>query len=372
MLGKKQIKNKLKEWFKPIKSIGLSKERSFFLENLARLVSSGVPMIESLESVQADLSTKRMKEAVGKAIEMIKQGVPLWKALNESGYFPSHIISLVKIGEKTGRLPENLQVVARQEKKSRTFRSKIFSAMMYPVFVLVLTLLIGVGIAWFILPNLSSVFSSLQMDLPFITRWLIEAGQFLDAYGSIVIPIFLLVVGLVVFFLFVFPPTNQLGKRLLFYIPGVSELIKEVELARMGYLLGSLLGAGIVVTEALDSLSKATRFPLYADLYEHMEERVGLGHSFKKAISEYDNIDSVMPSTVRGMIMAGERSGNLPEVLSQIGETYEEKLDTTTKNLTVILEPILLFIVWIAVVGVALAVILPVYSLVGDLNAGGA
>jgi type II secretory pathway component PulF len=357
------------DWLRPLRTLGIKKQREYFLENFAMLVHSGMSILEALESMRSDLRGWRMKSAVDTIRESVRSGSPLWKGFKQAGIFPPHVIALVRIGEDTGQLPDNLEIVARQQKKERRFRSKLYTAMMYPAFVLGLTLLVGVGVAWFILPNLASVFSNLQMELPAITRWLIATGEFIGQHGPVVIPAFLVVVFAVFFVVFIFPPTKHIGQRILFFLPGTKQLIREIELSRFGYLLGSLLGSGVVITESLDSLASATTFRSYERLYRHMRQNVLDGYSLEECFGTYDgNTDRLIPGPVRGMVVAGEQSGNLPDTLHAIGENFETKLDSTAKNLTTLLEPILLFVVWIGVVAVALAVILPIYSLVGNLN----
>lgn len=368
MMSEKTTKSK---WLLPFKTFGIKKERTYFLENLAMLTSSGMGIFQALDSIKSDLETKRMNRAVEHMRTAVEGGSMLWEAMDDTNLFPDHVVSLVRIGEKVGRLSQNIQVVAEQEKKESVFRSKLYSAMMYPIFVLLLALIIGVGIAWFILPNLASVFSSLQMDLPLITQWLIATGSFLGEYGIYVVPLFLLLIFTGLFFVFLFPPTKHIGKSILFHVPGTKKIIQQIELSRLGYLLGSLLKANVVITDALKSMKRATKFPAYQKFYSRLESDISDGSSFKEVIDSYDDIDRIIPSPIQGMIISAENSGNLPETLESIGSRFEEKLETSTKNLTVMLEPLLLFIVWIAVVSVALAVILPIYSLVGDLNAGG-
>ncbi len=162
--------------------------------------------------------------------------------------------------------------------------------------------------------------------------------------------------------------TKNIGKYILFSLPGVNRLIKEVELARFGYLLGTLLDAGLPVTHALNSLASTTEYPEYRTLYELLRLSVEDGNSFQKSFVSFRRIDSFIPATVQQIIVAGEQSGTLSKALLNIGQSYETKSDITTKNLTVILEPILLVIVWLGVVSVALAVILPIYSLIGGFN----
>lgn len=349
-------------------NIGISEEKDYFIENLGMLLASGMDILLALDGIKKEMRSKRMKAVIDDLKEDIDAGSTLSKALDKTGLLPKHVISLIRIGEEAGRLTENLKVIVASQQKERVFRSKIRSAMMYPVLVLFLTAVIGVGIAWFILPRLSGVFSQLRLELPFITKMLIAVGNFLGKYGLIVIPLFLLFIASAVYFVFIFSKTKHIGQSLLFFVPAIKRLIRELELARAGFILGTLLVAGLPIIEALESLSQATTFHAYQKLYVYIKNNVEDGSSFQKCFATYSKTRKLIPTPIQQMIVAGEQSGRLSETLIKIGEMFESKTETTTKNLTVILEPILLVIVWLGVVGVALAVILPIYSLIGGLN----
>ncbi len=357
----KKIKN-------PFANFGLSKDRDYFVENLSTLVSSGMPVVDALDAIGGEIRSKRMKKIINTVKEEIENGSAIWKALERSGLFKDYTISLIRLGESSGRLVENLKVVSVEDQKERIFRSKLRSAMMYPVFVMGITVIIGVGIAWFILPKLATVFGQLKIELPLITKILIAVGAFLGQYGQFVAPAFILFVILLIYFIFFFAKTKVFGEIILFLTPGVKDLMKEVEIARFGYLLGTLLGAGLTVTQALDSLSDATDFVKYRRLYRHMLVSVEDGNSFQKSFSSFKNSSKLIPMPIQQLIVTGEKSGSLSDTLIKIGENFENKSDTTTKNLTIILEPILLVIVWFGVLAVAFAVILPIYGLIGGLN----
>ena len=145
--------------------------------------------------------------------------------------------------------------------------------------------------------------------------------------------------------------------------------MREIEIARFGYLMGTLLQSGLAVTQALSLLASATSAPNYKKFYKHLYDSFDNGFSFKESIKQYKHADSLLPASLQQMVIAGELSGSLPETLQKIGDMYEEKSDLTTENLEVLLEPILLIIVWLGVMAVAVAVILPVYSLIGGLDA---
>lgn len=351
-----------------LKALGTSKEREYFIDNLAMLIASGMDVLLALESVKTGMRSSYMQGIAGEIMQEVDAGSPLWQALENTRLFAPHIISLVRVGEKTGRLGQNLKTIIAQEQKERVFRSKIRSAMMYPLFVLSLTFIIGVGTIWFLLPRLSLVFSQLRIQLPFITQVLIRAGKFFAAYGIIAVPLLIGVVVLALFLLFVFPKTKAAGEYILLWMPGVSKLIKEVEVSRMGYLLGNLLGVGLPIIESLDSLSTVSTYRPYQNLYLYLRQSIEEGNSFQKSFALYPGSQLLVPFPIQQLIAAAEQSGELSKTLITIGETYEEKTDTTTKNLTVILEPILLVVVWAGVMVVALAVILPVYRLIGGLD----
>ena len=346
----------------------MTKEREAFIENLSMLVASGMTLSDALRAGAAELRSKRMRRIVGSVIEEVENGSSLWKALAGTGAFALHMVSLVRLGEESGKLAQNLKVIAVQQEKDRVFRSRIMSAMMYPVFVLALTVVVGTGIAWFILPRLAEVFSRLRIELPIMTRVLIAAGSFLGHYGVFAIPAAAAVILAVLAVMFWIPRTRFIGQALLFLLPGVRRLVQEVELARFGYLLGTLLEAGLGVTQALDSLAATTSFRVYGRLYARLRDLVEEGNSFQKSFALQKRLALLIPLSVQQLVVAGEQSGTLAQTLQKVHLAYEARIDMTTKNLTVILEPILLVIVWVGVVFVALAIILPIYSLIGGLN----
>lgn len=327
-----------------------------------------MPVSAALDSIEKEIKSGRLKKIIAGIAADIDSGSTISAALSKAGVFPQSTISLIKIGEQSGRLAENLKVVALQEQKEREFRSKISSAMMYPAFVFSLTIAVGLSIAWFILPRLATVFASLNAKLPLITVWLIGLGTFLGRYGIYVIPSFVIFCTLLIFFVFVYRKTNFIGQAILFRIPGIAGLLREVELARFGSLLGNLFQAGLPVLDSLQSLAESSALYRYKNLYLYLFEKVKEGNSFQKCFESYKNIRGLIPVPVQQLVISGEQSGNLAGTLIKIGEMYEIKTETTAKNVSVLLEPILLVIVWSGVVAVAVAVILPLYSLIGAIN----
>ena len=365
--NKKNQKNPKAKKHTWLSNFGLGSERELFVENFSMLVTSGVSITDALASIQEERLSKRMIGRIEEIKQDIESGSSLAKALERSHLFSDHTLSLIRIGEESGQLSKNLAVIAEQQVKDKSFKAKIRSAMMYPIFVLGLALIIGIGIAWFILPKLSTVFSQLNLELPTVTRWLIATGTFLGENGSWVIPLFLCGFILLMMILFVFPKTKNIGQAILFSIPGIKNLIREVELARFGYLLGTLLAADIPAPRALHSLAEATKFPYYKKLYVGMESSIEEGNSFQKTFELHPKSKKLLTIPVQKLIIAAEQSGSLSKSLLRISKSFQEKTEITSKNLSVILEPLLLVFVWLGVVAIALAVILPIYNLIGGL-----
>jgi type IV pilus assembly protein PilC len=349
-------------------TFGTGEDRKYFLENLSMLVNSGTGVFEALATIQKETRSKGMRRVIDFLKEDVDSGSPLWEALKKIGIFSDSEISLIRIGENSGKLSQNLKTIVLQREKDQIFYSKIRSAMLYPAIVFSLTAVVGIGVAWFILPKLSLVFNQLKMNLPWITRALIAIGTFLQKHGAITIPAVIIFLAILIYFIFVNRRTKFLGQAIMFHFPGIKELLQEVELSRFGYILGTLLDSGIPVVECLNSLANSSPTFAYRKFFAKLKEKIEEGNSFQKSFALIEKSERMIPNPVQQMIGAAENSGKLQETLLKIGEVYEGKLDNTAKNIPTILEPILLVIVWLGVVMVAMAVILPIYSLVGGLN----
>lgn len=368
--SKKNKAKKISSFDLRLARIGIEDEKEYLLENLAMLIRAGIGISAAFQSIRESTRSRGMKILLAMVQEDLDDGQPLWRALERSGLFAPSIISLVRLGEESGQLRENLSIIILRQKKERTFRSKIFSAMMYPVFVLALAFFIGTGIAWFILPRLAKVFSEMDIALPLVTRILIASGKFIEQYGAIAVPIFIAVVCLLFYFLFFHSRTKFVGERILFRIPGINRLVQSVELSRFGSIVGNLMQAGIPMRNALASLQGVGGFQMYQVFYQQLAEDIESGYSFQQSFARQKGIGRLVPLPQQQMVVAAEQSGQLTETLIEIGAIYEEKTENITKNIATILEPVLLVIVWLAVVFIALAVILPIYSLVGGFNSG--
>lgn len=349
-------------------NLRIGSEKDYFLDDFSVLLASGMDILSAIRAVKSDIRSGLFRKVIEGVQNRLESGVPLWQALEEDHFLPQHVISLIRVGEGTGQLAKNMSVIAAQEEKSREYRSKVRSAMIYPALVMTVTIVVGVGIAWFILPMLAQTFARMNMKLPLMTRTIIGAGKFLTAYGLIAVPSAFAFIASAFYVVFFHPRTKKAGQKILLVTPGIKKLVREVELARFGYIIGTMLNAGLPINVALRSLPSVTPFAAYRDLYSHLTDDIEEGQSFQKSMATYPGIAKLIPASVQQIIVAAEQSGHLPESFLTIGARYEGKIDSSAKNLTTLLEPVLLFCVWCGVMFIALGIIQPIYGLIGGLN----
>ncbi len=346
----------------------MSLNKSYLIENLATLVEAGINIPEALSIVSSGVKNKSFKSVVDGIKDSVDSGFSLWQSFEKTGIFSKRDISLIMIGEDSGHLVENLNILSLQHQKEKFFRYKVYSALMYPSLVLFLVLVIGTGMSWFLLPRLALVFVQLDAKLPTITKIMISVGNFFGNYGLFFFPLLFIFLFLFFYIIFVYKKTKVIGQKFLFNFFSTRKLILEAELSRFGYVLGTLLNAGFSIDESLRLMNQASTLPFYGDFYLYLSESVSDGISLKDSFNSFNGSQRLIPSSVQEMIFVGERSGKLPEILLKIGKNYEEKLDITTRNLSAVLEPVLLIAVWLGVVFLALSIILPVYNLISNIN----
>jgi type II secretory pathway component PulF len=343
-------------------------DRDQFLENMGMLVDSGVDVLSAIDAASASAPSEQMRKVVLGIKDNIAGGATFWQALKESKLFSPATISLIKVGEESGKLSQNLKLVLTQNEKSRSFHSRILSATLYPVIVIFFMLIIGIGVAWFVLPHLAASFAQLNVALPGITRVLIGIGNFLGRYGLIAVPSFLIVIALIAYFFFFSPKTKFIGDAVLLHTPIIKSLIRDTEISRFGYVVGILLEAGIPLVDALRSLAETASLRPYRKLYRYLSEGIAAGDSFKKSFASYPAAASLLTPAVIQIIIFAEQTGRLPDAFLRFSATYEEKTELTAKNFPIIVEPILLVFVGIIVFLFAIAIILPIYSLTASIS----
>lgn len=347
----------------------VTRDKKTFLDNLALLVGSGMGINISLRILHKNTQNTQLKKTLYSILTSVENGNSLSQSMQSHNFLPEFLISLIRIGEESGNLADKIKRTVISLDKDQRRRSQLRSALFYPVFVLVLTVVLGIGVATFILPRIGQVFFNMNVKLPLMTKILIQIGNFMSTYWYIIIPMVFSTITMLILILFVFPATRKSGQWLLFHLPVFNDLIVKTEVSRFSYNLAMLLNSGIPITKSLLSLSKVHDYYMYRDYTNYLSTYIQSGKSFHNIFdSNKKKTNAIFPFAAQEIITAGEESGKLPEVLEQLGEKYESESEQIARNIAVLLEPALLIVVWIGVIFLAVSILLPIYSLVGNFQ----
>lgn len=360
-------KGSLGQFFASINNIGMGKVRSSFIESIAVMMGAGLPLIDTLKTLQAEMRNRAMRKIIARITEGVESGVPLWKAMEEQYLFTPYELALVRIGEEAGSLAANLEYLSEQQEKDRALRAQIKMAMIYPTIVLVLMFIIVMGLGMFVLPNLVQVLVSLKAKLPLSTRIVIWVSNMFSRYGAIFVPASIAgFIGLAL--LARFTRLRVVAQWFIFHIPGIGALAKQATIARFGIILGGLLRAGVPLPEGLSSLADVTHIVAYKRLYTGLLQRITQGDSFSKSFADIHGSAHLLPISVQQLVVTGEQSGTLSNTLLKVAAIYERKASETAEKLPAILEPMLLIFIGSLVGTIAFSIIVPIYSVVGSIG----
>ncbi|OGC56119.1 hypothetical protein A2797_02030 [candidate division WWE3 bacterium RIFCSPHIGHO2_01_FULL_48_15] len=342
------------------------KEKFFFTKHLSLMLKSGIPITEILSTLATQAKGKPFRETLLQVAEDVSRGQSLNKALGKHPrVFSLFYRSLVEVGEKSGTLEESLFYLVEQMEKERELQQKVQSAMLYPGIVLTATGVIGFAIAFFILPQIVTLFESFDVELPLTTVILIFVAHALQDWGLIILP------GAVVFlialaFLLNTPAVKPRWHALILRFPIFGYFFQNVALATLTRNLGIMLKSGLPITSALATSAEVEGNLVYKRELLKISEEVQKGKSIEAILLEQKFRE--FPIFMVRMVGVGEKSGNLEENLAYLGDYFEDEVDTIANNLAVILEPALLLFIGGVVAFVALSIISPIYSITGSIR----
>lgn len=367
--AKRKKKKGLASFFRSLNNIGMGKHRSAFVQNLAMMLNAGLPLIDSLQTIQAELRSRPMRKVVQSIGDLVEGGNPLWVSMDEQGLFSPYEVSLVRVGEEAGNLARNMEYLAIQQEKDRNLRQKVKMAMIYPSIVLVLMFIVVMGLGMFVLPNLIQVLYALNVELPLSTRLVIAFTEFMQRSGA---KAGATVIGTFVTILFLTKYTafKAVTQWFVFRIPGIGRLAREASIARFGVILGGLLQAGVPLVESMDSMVEVTTVVSFKRFYKKLRDRVVIGDSFATCFHSIRGSAKVLPTSVQQLIITGEKSGALSDTCLKVAHIYERKAEETAEKLPIILEPTLLLCIGGLVGFIAFSIIVPIYSAVGNVSGG--
>jgi type IV pilus assembly protein PilC len=278
--------------------------------------------------------------------------------------FSKLFVSMVKAGEESGNLAGALSDIGLNLEKSNSLTKKIHGALIYPGIIMSAMVVIGVLMFAFVVPTLASTFKELGVTLPVSTRLLIFFGNF---FSNHLILTFMIIIG-TAFFLYTVLRSKAVAPYLDFLIlkmPVMNNLAKEVNTARTARTISSLLLSGVAITRAVEITEDVVQNSHYKKVLNEAKTAVEKGAPFSKAFSEHADLYPIMMSE---MIEVGEETGKLSDMLLQIALFYEGEVENKTKNLSTIIEPLLMIVIGAGVGFFAISMISPLYSILGSIN----
>ncbi|PIR88666.1 MAG: hypothetical protein COU09_01070 [Candidatus Harrisonbacteria bacterium CG10_big_fil_rev_8_21_14_0_10_44_23] len=340
-------------------------DRVMFAKHMSVGLHAGMTMQKSLELIRSQTKSKSFKKILGKLIEDTTNGMFLSTSMDRyRSVFGDLFINIVRVGENSGTLIENLQYLAVELKKKKALQSKVRGAMIYPSIILVATIGIVGSLMLGVFPKILPVFSNLNIELPITTRILIALSKFLTAYTAwIAVAIFLLIV--LFWFLSHYEFFKYAWHHIILKTPIIGKISQKVNSASISRVMGLLLKSGVQIIEAVDITAHALDNRVYRQELMKAEEKLRRGEYLSVYLKQHPHL--FLP-ILTNMIEVGENTGNLTDNLDYLSQYYEEEVDEVLKNLSSIIEPILLLTMGLLVGFIALSVITPIYKISQSLT----
>ena len=332
---------------------------TIFYRQMSDLIGAGVPLVKSIGIIKSQTENSHLAEILSQVNADVQGGDTFASALEKHDrIFSKLTVALVRAGEAGGLLDETMNRIADYSESQEEVRSKIKSALAYPIIMVVVGMLAIIVLLTFVMPKVLAIFDELNQQLPFLTQVLIDVSGFLQKYG-----IFLMVglIGLFIGFKQYIKTDHGAMKfhGLLLRIPKFGSLILKKEVGAFARTLGSLLQNGVPILDALDiSAEVMTLMPIRSELHS-IPESITQGAGMSPALRQ----SRLFPSVVVNMVAIGEETGHLPEVLARVANSYETQVDRDLKMLTSIIEPLVMVILGVVVLIIVLAMLLPIFTM---------
>ncbi len=335
-----------------------------FAKNLGSMLDAGLPLSRALAVLEKQVKNSKLKSTTNAISLDIKTGKTLSESLaSHPRTFSKLFISMVKAGEESGKLSESLIIVAEQMDGTYKLKQKIKGAMIYPAVIISIMIVIGILMLVFVVPSITATFKDLKVELPLLTKILIGVSDFLknNAITSLII-IIAMIIG--TYFLSISAAGKRFFDGLFLKMPVIGDLVRETNSARTARTISSLLSSGVAFAEAISITGDVVQNYYFKDILREARIKVERGETIS---SVFLSKTKICPIFIGEMMSVGEETGRLPAMLMEVALFYESSVDQKTKDLSTIVEPILMVIIGISVGFFALAMITPIYSVMDTL-----
>lgn len=336
------------------------RDKIFFTKNLGVMVKAGLSLGQSLSALAEQTPNKKFRKVLSQVEQDVRKGISFADSLKKHPKIFNHLfVSMISSGEKSGSMENVLEQLHKQMKRDHALISKVRGAMIYPVIIIMAMIGIGSAMIVFVVPKFVTIFNEVNTELPLATRILIKISEIVNNNSLIVALI--LIMLLTIFFRFIKTKKGKAALHRFFLVmPITSTITKKVNLARFSRTMSSMLKTDIPIVDAFKTTAEVVGNVHYKKILFEAAEQV------KKGVHLHDILKKkakLFPATVTQMISVGEESGSIDAILDEIANFYEEDVDQTMKNLPTIIEPLLILILGLGVAGMAMAILMPMYSL---------
>ena len=341
-----------------------NQDRLNFVSSLSTLIASGIPIMEAVDS-QIEESNGNLLKILKKLKEDLSQGKTISDSLSNSPKaFDPITVNLIAAAEESGNLDVTLKNLAQNIRADMEFLSHVKGALAYPVLIVIVLSAVIILNLFFVIPRVATVFTRLNVAIPLPTKVLFALSIFVTANKiEVVVGLFILVLLTMI----IYKTQKQILINVLFSLPGISKLVIEIDLTRLTRSLSLLLKSSIPITDALALCKNIVIKKAIRDTVENSTKLVESG----KKLSDGFSRTKAIPTFVVQIIQAGEKSGTLDSSMAELSEQFDSRVTARLKNLTTLIEPVLLLFVGLMVGALMLAIIAPIYKLIGNINPRG-
>jgi type IV pilus assembly protein PilC len=345
-----------------------TKDKVLFSRQLSTLINAGLPLVQSLRSVTEQTQSKKLKVVANKLIADVEAGMSFSKALAQHpNVFNRVFISLVEAAETSGTLDKGLERLANQQEKDAEIISKVRGAMIYPLIVLLVMLCVVGFMIVKVLPQVKSIYDGMPgANLPFITLALLAISNFVTKFWYVII----IALGLLGFFgsrwVKTFGGRSIIDKLKMKAWP-IGPLFMKMYMARFSRTGTTLVASGVPLIQVLEITADAVDNVHIAASIERAIEKVKGGRALSDAIAKDPNFLELVPN----MLKIGEQSGALESMLEKVADYYEKEVEDTIKNISTIIEPVMMVVMGVMAIIIVAAIMLPIYGLVNQTGFSG-
>lgn len=347
-------------WLNTLFSKVKIKDQIIFASSLSAMLDAGLSLSRALSIIERQSSNKHFKVIINDISGRVSRGSTLSAALGAyASSFPPVFIAMVAAGEESGKLSESLEIVRQQLQKNYELRRKVKGALIYPAVIVSVIIIIGILMMIFLVPQLTSLFKELKVDLPTSTKIMVFLSDFLVGHTwSFLATLLVVIIGTLKFL------KTATGKRLflavMFRTPVIKTIMKNLNAAVTMRTMSSLISAGVSLVESLTITARVVQNPAYQRVLIDGVEQVKKGVALSVLFKQHENI---YPILVGEMAEVGEETGNLTGMLLKGATFFEDEVEQATKNLSTLIEPALMIVIGIAVGFFAVSMLGPMYSL---------